>query len=82
MAIGLGLSLGLLALVGFDATATTHSDTQLMALRLLYIIGPVILYMAAFAVAWKYPLTADRQERIHQWVVRRNARLQLEPQQP
>ncbi|WP_022961946.1 MFS transporter [Halopseudomonas pelagia] len=82
MAIGLGLSLGLLALVGFDATASTHSDAQLMALRLLYIIGPVVLYMLAFAVAWKYPLTAVRQERIHQWVMRRNARLQLEPQQP
>ena len=82
MAIGLGLSLGMLSLVGFDATASTHSEGQLMALRLLYIVGPVILYMLAFAVAWKYPLTADRQERIHQWVMRRNARLQLEPQQP
>ena len=82
MAIGLGLSLGLLALVGFDAQATVHSESQLMALRVLYILGPVILYMTAFMIAWKYPLTAERQERIHQWVMRRNVRLQLEPQQP
>lgn len=79
MAIGLGLSLGLLALVGFDATQTVHTEGQLMALRVLYIIGPVLLYMAAFAVAWKYPLTSDRHERIHQWIQRRNVRLQVEP---
>ena len=79
MAIGLGLSLGLLALVGFDATQSVHTDTQLMALRVLYIIGPVMLYMAAFAMAWNYPLTSERHERIHQWIQRRNVRLQLEP---
>lgn len=79
MAIGLGLSLGLLALVGFDATQTAHTEGQLMALRVLYIIGPVMLYMAAFAVAWKYPLTSERHERIHQWIQRRNVRLQVEP---
>lgn len=79
MAIGLGLSLGLLALVGFDATQTVHTEGQLMALRVLYIIGPVMLYMAAFAVAWKYPLTSERHERIHQWIQRRNVRLQVEP---
>lgn len=77
MAIGLGLSLGLLALVGFDAQATTHSGDQLLALRVLYILGPVSLYMVAFAIAWRYPLTAERQERIHQWVIRRNARVEM-----
>lgn len=77
MAIGLGLSLGLLSLVGFDAQATAHTDQQLLALRVLYILGPVALYMTAFAIAWKYPLTSERQERIHQWVLRRNARLEL-----
>ncbi len=79
MAIGLGLSLGLLALVGFDATQAVHTDGQLMALRVLYIVGPVILYMMAFAVAWKYPLTSERHERIHQWIQRRNVRLQIVP---
>ena len=82
MAIGLGLSLGLLALVGFDAQMTEHTDDQLMALRVLYILGPVVLYMAAFAIAWKYPLTSDRHERIHQWIVRRNARIELAASQP
>ena len=77
MAIGLGLSLGLLALVGFDAQASVHSADQLLALRVLYILGPVSLYMAAFAIAWRYPLTSERQERIHQWVVRRNARVEM-----
>ena len=82
MAIGLGLSLGLLSMVGFDAQATVHTDHQLLALRVLYILGPVALYMTAFAIAWKYPLTSERQERIHQWVVRRNARLELAGERP
>ncbi|WP_339666499.1 MFS transporter [uncultured Pseudomonas sp.] len=77
MALGLGLSLGLLALVGFDAKMVEHSASQLMSLRVLYILGPVLLYMAAFAIAWKYPLTAARQERIHQWVERRKVRLAI-----
>lgn len=82
MAIGLGLSLGLLSLVGFDAQATVHTDQQLLALRVLYILGPVALYMTAFAIAWRYPLTSERQERIHQWVLRRNARLELAGERP
>lgn len=82
MAIGLGLSLGLLSLVGFDAQAAEHSGNQLLALRVLYILGPVALYMTAFAIAWNYPLTSERQERIHQWVLRRNARLDLVSEHP
>jgi Na+/melibiose symporter-like transporter len=35
--------------------------------------------MMAFAVAWKYPLTSERHERIHQWIQRRNVRLQVVP---
>ena len=77
MALGLGLSLGLLAVVGFDAKAVEHSASQLMSLRVLYILGPVALYMTAFVIAWRYPLTAERQERIHRWVLRREARLSV-----
>lgn len=82
MAIGLGLSLGLLALVGFDAQMSEHTPNQLMALRVLYILGPVTLYMVAFAIAWKYPLTSERHERIHHWIQRRNARVELAARQP
>ncbi|UJJ32077.1 MFS transporter [Halopseudomonas maritima] len=77
MALGLGLSLGLLALVGFDAKAAEHTASQLLSLRVLYILGPVALYMTAFVIAWRYPLTAERQERIHRWVLRREARLSV-----
>lgn len=75
MALGIGLSLGMLSLVGFQATAAVHSDSQLLSLRILYIVGPVLLYLLASAIAWRYPLTAVRQERIYQWTQRRNARL-------
>lgn len=75
MALGIGLSLGLLSLVGFEATAAVHSDSQLFSLRVLYIVGPVLLYLVACVIAWRYPLTAQRQERISQWMQRRDARL-------
>lgn len=73
MALGLGLSLGMLALVGFDATGG-NDEQHLLALRCLYILGPLSMYMAAFLVAWKYPLTAVRQERIRGWLERRDLR--------
>ena len=76
MALGLGLSLGLLALVGFDAKAVEHTASQLLSLRILYILGPVALYMTAFVIAWRYPLTAERQERIHRRVRQRQKRSQ------
>ena len=76
MALGLGLALGLLALVGFDATQAVHSDQSLMSLRVLYIVGPVLMYMAAFVLARRYPLTSSRQERIQSWIERRDLRLQ------
>ena len=82
MALGLGLSLGLLWMFGFDAQASEHEASQLMTLRVMYILGPVALYMLAFAIAWKYPLTSERHDKIHRWIMRRNVRLQLEPQQP
>lgn len=75
MALGIGLSLGLLSLVGFAPTAAVHSESQLLSLRVLYIFGPVLLYLVACAIAWRYPLTAVRQERISQWMQRRDARL-------
>lgn len=75
MALGIGLSLGLLSVVGFDATAIEHNESQLLSLRALYIFGPVLMYLIAFAIAWRYPLTAVRQERINQWIKRREARL-------
>src|SRR5690606_25664975 len=76
MALGLGLSLGLLALVGFDATLAEHSDQSLMYLRVLYIVGPVLLYMAAFVLARRYSLTFPRQERIQSWIAPLDLRLQ------
>jgi GPH family glycoside/pentoside/hexuronide:cation symporter len=78
MAIGLGLSLGMLALVGFDATQTVHSDNSLMSLRVLYIVGPVIMYLVAFMLARRYPLTSARQERIQSWIERRDLRLEAQ----
>src|SRR5690606_35488458 len=81
MALGIGISLGLLSLVGFDPKVVNDAD-HLLALRCLYILGPVCLYMAAFCIAWKYPLTAERQARIRGWLDRRDMRQEVAANQP
>ena len=81
MALGIGISLGLLSLVGFDPKVVNDAD-HLLALRCLYILGPVCLYMAAFFIAWKYPLTAERQARIRGWLDRRDMRQEVAANQP
>jgi glycoside/pentoside/hexuronide:cation symporter, GPH family len=73
LALGIGLSLPLLQLSGFDAT-TAHESEHLLALRFLYVLAPVLFWFGAFWIAWNYPLTADRQARIRSWIERRRSR--------
>ncbi len=72
MAVGVGLSLSLLHLAAFEAGAA-NEDPQLLALKLYYVITPVLFYMAAYMLAWRYPLTERRQARLRALINRRNA---------
>ncbi len=75
MALGVGASMGLLAYTGFDASSLAHTGGQLMSLRLLYIVVPLFFYIAVFAMARRYPLTARHQEKLRAIIARRSARM-------
>ena len=75
MAAGVGLSLGLLSLAGFNAADGIHAPRQIMALKMLYIIGPLLMYVTVFFLARKYPLTSRHHDKLRRIIARRNARL-------
>ena len=74
MALGVGLSLNLLELAGCHASGG-NGPTELLALRFYYVIAPILFFMAALGLAWRYPLTQTRQARLQERITRRNARL-------
>ena len=71
MAVGVGLSLALLELARFEAAGPNEAP-QIMALKVYYVIAPILFYMAAYWLAWKYPLTEARQRRLRSLIDRRN----------
>jgi Na+/melibiose symporter-like transporter len=73
-AIGQGLSLNLLALVGYNA-AGNNTPEAVASLRLLYCIFPTIFLVVAIAIIARYPLTALRHARLRAGIERRDAAL-------
>lgn len=81
VAFGTGFSLNLVGLLGFDPSGGgTSSEAGVMALRLVYCLGPIIFYGAAFYYIWSYPLTPQRHARLRARIDRRRARrIALDP---
>lgn len=78
-----GLSLPILALVGYnavrDAEGQLHNGpTELLWLGILYAIVPTLLFGAALLLSWTWPLTGERHARIQRLLERRNARLRAQ----
>jgi Na+/melibiose symporter-like transporter len=73
-----GLSLPILALVGYQAIRTpevTNGPTELLWLGVLYAIVPTAMFVVAFILCWTWPLTGARHARIQRLLQNRNARL-------
>lgn len=73
-----GLSLPILALVGYTAMAgpeAQNGPTEIMWLGVLYAIVPTVMFAAALSLCWTWPLTDARHRRIQRLLERRNARL-------
>ena len=62
-AVSVGLALGVLDLIGFDASGE-NDRFHLRALAVLYCLVPVILKLAAIALVWRFPIDAPEQQRI------------------
>lgn len=72
-ALGQGLSLLLLSVVGYNA-AGGNGPAQLHALKALYGLAPAAALAPALLIMWTYPLTAARHARLRAALDRRSAR--------
>ncbi len=77
IAFGTGIALNVVGLLGFDPAGGVagSSDIGVLALRLVYCLGPVVFYGLAMKLIWSYPLTPARHARLRERLERRNARL-------
>ncbi len=72
LALAVGISFSILARTGFDAYSTTNSPEALLTLAILFGILPVGFKLVAAAVAWRYPITAERQQALQKAIAAGN----------
>lgn len=78
-----GLSLPLLAWVGYDATPTgVNGPRELLWLGILYALVPTSVFGLALYLSWTWPLTSERHARLRAALVRRETRLAARRQGP
>jgi Na+/melibiose symporter-like transporter len=77
IAFGTGASLNVVGLLGFDAAGGVEGSTELgvLALRIVYTMGPVVFFASALWLIWNWPLTPVRHARMRERMVRRDTRL-------
>jgi len=73
VAVAAGVALNAVALFGFQASGDNGPD-QIMALRVVFIIVPMIFYASALCVMWNYPITEERHARLMALLERRTER--------
>ena len=78
IALGTGISLNVVGLLGFDPSGGVAASTDIgvLSLRIVYCGGPILFYGLAMKLIWHYPLTPARHQRLRDRIDRRNARLQ------
>ena len=77
IALGTGISLNVVGLLGFDPSGGIEASTELgvLSLRIVYCGGPILFYGLAMKLIWSYPLTPARHQRLRERIERRNERL-------
>ena len=71
-AVGQGLAFVTLAWIGFHAKGDNGPD-EIFGLRVFYSAGPMLLYLIALLIVWKYPITAVRHAQLRAELAARNA---------
>lgn len=76
-----GLALNIVGLLGYQAMggASASAEEGVLALRLVYCLGPIALYSLAAPLIWSYPLTPERHARLRARLERRAQRLVATP---
>jgi len=78
-----GLSLPVLAVVGYDASpGAGNGAAELLWLGVLYALVPTSVFGLALYLSWTWPLTSERHERLRALIVRRQERLRRAAQGP
>lgn len=72
-AIALGICLPLLQYLGFDPQGG-NGPRELQILSIMYVVPQAIMYVGAVGFIWRYPINAERLERIRGAFERRGAR--------
>jgi Na+/melibiose symporter-like transporter len=77
VALGTGISLNIVGLLGFDPSGGVAASTELgvLSLRLVYCCGPIFFFGLAMIYIWSYPLTPKRHARLRERIELRTARL-------
>ena len=64
LALGVGLAYGLLDLVGFDPSALSHTDGDVLKVRLISCVPTSLLLIPAAYVLWNFPITKEVQKKL------------------
>ncbi len=72
LALGIGMALPLLDLVGFT-TAGPNGPTQLWVLSGLFCLLPVAIWLVSIWAIWRFPITPERQTALREEIARRAA---------
>ena len=72
-AVGQGLAFTTLAWIGFHAKGVNGPD-EIFGLRVFYSAGPMLLYLTALLIVWKYPITATRHAQLRGQLAARDVR--------
>lgn len=73
-AVGIGMALPVLAWAGFDPKQSTHGESALNALIIVYCFVPLFLSFCSMVAIWNYPVSRERQARLSAGLARRVAR--------
>jgi Na+/melibiose symporter-like transporter len=73
IALSLLIALQVLEFSGFDPSGTNGPD-ELRALSLVYVLPPWLFYAVAVLVLWRYPINAERLQRLRAALDRRENR--------
>ncbi|MGI9327372.1 MAG: MFS transporter [Pseudomonadales bacterium] len=75
MTIAGWLALRALDFAGFDpALGVNNGADELFALKALYGLGPPVFLICACIIAWRYPITKARHQRLRETLARKRAR--------
>ncbi|MGA0840712.1 MAG: MFS transporter [Pseudomonadales bacterium] len=82
IAIGTGVSLNIVGLLGFNPAGGVDASTAagVTSLRLVYCLGPIVFYALALRLIWSYPLTPARHARLRARLGRRQGLLEKRAQ--